>query len=88
MAVYILFIIGIHTIYVIQNIVLKTVAIIHVININTVAKTICIDTPNISIFPIPIMLNITIKLSAIDSSTLTDILLFILVIKFIPKENI
>ena len=34
MAVYILFIIGIHTIYVIQNIVLKTVAIIHVININ------------------------------------------------------
>ena len=62
--------------------------IIHVININTVAKTVCIDTPNISILPIPIMLNIAIKLKAIDSSTLTDILLFIFVMRFIPNENI
>mgnify|MGYP007034058019 CR=1 FL=1 len=51
-------------------------------------KTVCIDTPNISILPIPIMLNIAIKLKAIDSSTLTDILLFIFVMRFIPNENI
>lgn len=34
MAVYILFIIGIHTIYVIQIKVFKIIAIIHVVNIN------------------------------------------------------
>ena len=53
-------------------------------NINTVDRTERIDTPNTLILPIPIILNVINKLIDMASSSRTDTLLLLLIMRITP----